>query len=224
MLAAETSEFELTLAKARHELFQRRAAGTDASGAPVVDKQATTTVRSLRTARPPPTPVAPVARVTRVTPVTRLTPLKPQASQGLASASRGQAGRLTLRHLLESWKVKQSRHRTIQTFETAVNEFHVLHGPLAAEDITRSHARRYRDVLVERRLSDGTFGNRLGFLGTLLRFGQVELIEHVLGNPFERIPVNGGKRQRAAKDRRAYSVAELNVLFSSKLYTHVRAD
>jgi integrase len=141
-----------------------------------------------------------------------------QASAPQASTSSRAAG-MTMRHLLESWKVKQTRHRTVQTFETAVDEFHTLHGPLAAQDITREHARRYRDTLVERKLSDGTIANRLGFLGTLFRFGQVELIEHVLGNPFERIPVHFGQRQRVEKDRRAYTQQELSTIFSSKLYT-----
>jgi integrase len=212
LLAAELGEFELSAAKARSELAKRAAA---AAGAPSVSAQQSS--RQVRepsgsgaaSASPAPLPV---------TPVTPVTAAAGHAAARQASISSHAAG-MTLRHLLESWKVTQTRHRTIQTFETAVDEFHTLHGALAAQDITREHARRYRDTLVERELSDGTIGNRLGFLGTIFRFGQVELIEHVLGNPFERIRINGGKRQRVAKDRRAYTQQELNTIFSSKLYT-----
>jgi integrase len=125
----------------------------------------------------------------------------------------------TLLHLFEFWKVGQTRPRTIQTVKNTVLEFHGLCGSMAAESICRQHARAYRDQLIEKHLADGTIENRLGFLSTLFRFGQIELIEHVPGNPFERIPVNGGMSLRAEKDRRAYNVGELNKLFSSRLYT-----
>lgn len=137
-----------------------------------------------------------------------------------AGATQNQAPRQpTLLHLFEFWKVGQTRPRTIQTVENAVLEFHELIGPHAAESITRHHARTYRDHLIERHLSDGTIENRLGFLSTLFRFGQIEHIEHVPGNPFQRIPVNGGQSLRAEKDRGGYNVGELNKLFGSPLYT-----
>jgi integrase len=125
----------------------------------------------------------------------------------------------TLLHLLESWAIKQTRRRTINVVRKTVLEFHEFSGSLAAEAITRQHARAYRDSLIEKQLSDVTISNRIGFLSTLFRFGQIELIEHVNANPFERIPVNGGMSLRAEKDRRAYSMAELNTLFASRLYT-----
>jgi integrase len=205
-LAAEVSEFELTLAKARRTLALSQVEGID-SGCALAAGKPSSSKRRNHDAK------AASAEAERVTSVTL-----PRTRTPASAAARSQSAPLTLRHLLESWKVKQSRHRTIQTFEGAVNEFHALHGALAAEDITRAHARRYRDMLVERKLSDGTIANRLGLLRTVFRFGQLELIEHILGNPFERIPVNSGMRQRVVKDRRAYSVAELNTVFSSKLY------
>ncbi len=125
----------------------------------------------------------------------------------------------TLLTLFEFWQVKQSRTRTIQAVKNTVLEFQEKNGSLPAESITREHARTYRDLLIEKHLSDGTIENRIGFLSTLFRFGQVEIIEHVLANPFERIPVNGGQSLRAEKDRRAYQVSELNTLFKSRLYT-----
>lgn len=137
------------------------------------------------------------------------------------SAEPGKPGAIqpTLLHLFEAWRVGQTRPRTIQTVKNTVLEFHELHGSMAAERISRQHARSYRDHLIERHLSDGTIENRLGFLSTLFRFGQIEHIEHVQGNPFQRIPVNGGQSLRAEKDRRAYNVSELNKLFVSPLYT-----
>lgn len=136
-----------------------------------------------------------------------------------AARQMGSKGGLTLRHLYEHWKVGQTRRRTMQSVEKAVNEFHELHGQLRVDDITRQHARDYRDVLIEQSLSAGTIENRIGFLSTLFRFGQQELIEHLIGNPFERIIVLTNKNKRVVKDRRAYTVKELNKLYESPLYT-----
>lgn len=142
----------------------------------------------------PPTPAS-----LRPSPATNLPP--PQ--------SNSQRGRIqpTLLHLFEDWKRKQARPRTIGAVQNAVLEFHELHGSLPVEAINRQHARDYRDALVERRLSDGTIENRIGFLSTLVRHGQMEMVEHVLANPFERIEVYGGQGVRTPKDRRAVSVA-----------------
>jgi hypothetical protein len=60
--------------------------------------------------------------------------------------------------------------------------------------------------------------NRLGFLSTLMRHGMTELVEHLTGNPFERIDPTGAKGKRAPKNRRAYAISELNLLFASRLY------
>jgi integrase len=68
-------------------------------------------------------------------------------------------------------------------------------------------------------LSDGTIENRLGFLSTLVRHGQMEIVEHVLATPFERIEIYGGQGVRTPKDRRAFDVSELNLVYASKLYT-----
>jgi site-specific recombinase XerD len=125
----------------------------------------------------------------------------------------------TMRHLYEAWQVTQTRPRTLGAYKTAVEEFEQLHGPMTADVIGREHARRYRDQLIERELSRGTIVNRVGFLATLFRFGQQELIEDIAGNPFERVTVVTAKRSRPSKERRAFTVDELNQIFSSKLYT-----
>jgi hypothetical protein len=134
-------------------------------------------------------------------------------------ASPGILRPVTMLHLFEDWKLKQTRPRTVNSVHTAVMEFRTLHGQLAVADITKAHARGYRDVLIERSLSKGTVENRLGFLATLIRHGMQELVEQLTVNPFERIAVTGAKGLRAPKDRRAYDVHELNRLYSSKLYT-----
>lgn len=147
---------------------------------------------------------------------------KDSARQQVSSQPAGIKGPLqrpSMLHLFEDWKRKQDRPRTIAAVHTAVMEFRTLHGPLAVEDITKAHARDYRNHLVERMLSKGTIENRLGFLSALVRHGMLELVEDLARNPFERIAVLGAQRQRVAKDRRAYDVAELNTLYASKLYT-----
>ena len=147
-----------------------------------------------------------------------LTATSPNVAVSKAKTSRV-VNKPTLLTLFEFWAVKQTRSRTIQAVKTSVLEFHETNGSLAAEAITREHARTFRDHLIEKHLSDATIENRIGYLSTLFRFGQVEIIEHVLANPFERIPVNGGQSLRAEKDRRAYQVSELNTFFMSRLYT-----
>lgn len=127
--------------------------------------------------------------------------------------------RPSMLHLFEDWKRKQTRPRTVNAVHTAVMEFRTLHGQLAVDELTKAHARAYRDYLIERSLSKGTVENRLGFLATLLRHGMKEMVEHLVVNPFERIEVTGATGVRVPKDRRAYDVSELNTLFASRLYT-----
>ncbi|NWG74068.1 MAG: site-specific integrase [Rubrivivax sp.] len=141
-----------------------------------------------------------------------------------AAMSPGIAGinavvRPTMLHLFEDWKRKQTRVRTINAVRTVVLEFRAMHGALPVEEITKAHARAYRDFLIERRLSRLTVENRIGFLATLVRHGMREMVEALAVNPFEGIDVSAAQGERAPKDRRAYSVAELNHLYASRLYT-----
>lgn len=125
----------------------------------------------------------------------------------------------TLLHLLEDWKLTQTRHRTINAYQTAVLEFRELHGSIQVDVITRPMARAYRDHLIEQGLSKGTIENRIGFLSTLVRHGMTELVEHLPGNPFDNIGVVGATGLKPVKNRRAYEVWELNLLYASELYT-----
>lgn len=225
LLAVEVSEFDLAVALVRRQAARERTAvhGTVMPQASVSSTREQTSTTSLQASQTEFGEVlhrragqvkARTAKSKAISAVA-LAQQAPVPPTRVASA----AIRPTLRHLFEFWKIHQTRHRTIQSVETAVTEFHALVGALAAEDVTRQHVRAYRDSLIERSLSDSTILNRIGFLATLFRSGQVELIEHVLGNPFERIPVNGGKSLRVGKDRRAYTMSELNHIFSSRLYT-----
>ena len=151
---------------------------------------------------------------TSVAVVTRGQP--PQEAKGVGVLK---GPKQTMLHLFEDWKRTQTRHRTIGSVETAVLEFRELHGPVAVETITRAMVRAYRDQLLERNLARGTIENRLGFLSTLVRYGMNELVEHMTGNPFERIEIVGAVGLKPGKKRRAYETWELNQLFASLLYT-----
>ena len=106
-------------------------------------------------------------------------------------SSRDVGQRVTMQHLFEDWKRKQTRLRSINSVRTAVMEFRTVTGMLPVEELTKQHARQYRDELIQRRLSKLTVENRLGFLSTLMRHGMRELVEHLHFNPFEHIDVVG---------------------------------
>lgn len=197
MLRAEVAHFDMRVAQAREELAAKWAADLKAKMA-----RAAPVRQAARGDEKP----------TRATPAPAVGLSASRSRRSSATCSQ------TMRHLYEAWRVTQTRPRTLGAYETAVQEFEVLHGPMTADAIGREHARRYRDQLVERGLSRGTIVNRVGFLATLFRFGQQELIENIVGNPFERVTVVTAKRTRAAKERRAYTVDELNRIFGSKLY------
>lgn len=227
MLAVEIAEFELQVNKLRREAARSHPAideGYRSAVAAAVDKQEqplTRTGKPLNDKGPRPETNGSAHQLKRKGASAQgpAKGVRKMASSPQAPRHRVSKGALTLRHLYEHWKVGQTRRRTMQSVEKAVNEFHELHGQLRVDDITRQHARDYRDVLIEQSLSEGTIENRIGFLSTLFRFGQQELIEHLLGNPFERIIVLTSRNKRVVKDRRAYTVKELNKLFESPLYT-----
>lgn len=191
MLRAEVAHFDMRVAQAREGMATQWAADL---------KEKMLKAAPVRTSAIVSAPASPLVAMKPATP-------------------KGPNCSYTMRHLFEAWKVTQTRPRTLGAYQTSVEEFEKLHGPLTADVIGRQHARRYRDQLVESGLSRGTIVNRVGFLATLFRFGQQELIEELTGNPFDRVMVVTAERKRALKDRRAYTVEELNRIFASKLYT-----
>lgn len=124
---------------------------------------------------------------------------------------------VTLYLLLEDWKLTQTRPRTITTVENALEEFARCAGVVVVEQLTRNHARKYRDLLIEKGLSKSTIENRLGFLATLFRHGQKELIEHLHINPFDHIEIRA-QPTRPPKNRRAFENSELSRIVHSSLY------
>lgn len=142
----------------------------------------------------------------------------PAAEPPASGAARRQDRRPTMLHLLEDWKLKQTRVRSIAAVESVVMDFRKLLGPLAVEDITRQHARAFRDQLIERQLGVRTIENRIGYLSTLFRHGQREIVEHLALNPFENMAIQSVTVARPPKERRAYEIAELNRLYASPLF------
>ena len=244
MLAVEVSEFEFTLARFRRERAAKLA-GVEAKLAPgqTLSGQATFAAtthadreperlelfraleRQLESLRALIPQVAnPVQTSKAASPTSNPTATSKKSAATLdtnqePSPKSNRKIQLTMMHLLEDWKRKQTRHRTVNAVTAVVSDFRDLHGPMPVHDITRQHARDYRDQLIERRLSRGTIENRLGFLSTLVRHGMVEIVEDLPSNPFEKIDLTGANGARPAKNRRAYSIKELNLLFASALYT-----
>jgi len=231
-LAVEATEFELAIAKCRRDRASS-VAGVQAAKAIVAatapdehsnaSAEPTDPLAILRaveeslerlrqlaaSAQPQRHGVQPLAEEPRPTSKPQSAP-RPTATPNPAADAKAPAKRglrPTLLHLFEDWKLKQTKHRTISAVQTAVMEFRTLTGPLAVEDITR------------RRLSNGTIENRIGFLSTLVRHGRAELDEHLTGNPFENLVFSGGQVLRAEKERRVYDAAELNLVYSTRLYT-----
>lgn len=244
-LAVEVTEFELRLAQLRKEMAGEvaRAAGYGNARPPTLQKAvnisrgtevvpATMTLVPLaasdRSSAKPAHVQAPGNRQRRVATEPsagraasdpKCVPRSPR-TEPLRSGQYTSSTSMTMLHLLEDWKLKQTRPRTVAAVEKTVVEFRSVCGSLLpVQDITKGHARAYRDHLIEQQLSKGTIENRLGFLSTLVRHGMRELVEDLVRNPFEGVEVIGAKGLRVPKERRAFSIKELNLIFSSRLYT-----
>ena len=222
-LAVEVAEFELRAAAARRELASQTTDDWPGRRKPgpvsQAQEQAAGAPSDAVHASPAPKAVVPPA----ARPDTR----RRDDSQAVAAAAKSTpaqpsrrqlAQRPTMLHLFEDWKRGQTRARSVAAVHTTVMEFRTQHGPIAVEELTKAHARAFRDQLIERGLSKSTILNKLGFLSTLVRHGQRELVEHLVLNPFERIPVMTTLSKNKPKERRAYTVPELNQLYASKLY------
>jgi hypothetical protein len=68
-------------------------------------------------------------------------------------------------------------------------------------------------------VTKATIESNIGYLGTLFRHGQRELVEHLKDNPFEGIDFAGARETGADEDRRPFEEHELQLLFNSPLYT-----
>jgi hypothetical protein len=209
-LAVEVTEFELKVAQLRRERADEfaRALGCLASKAESPSSSAVATEKMPPVPEPESTERWAPARVTHRASLPRPVQHRPKIAAGGmppkppsdVPAAKVAAGRhlthapaVTMLHLFEDWKLKQTRPRTIGAVEKAVLEFRNVCGPLNVYEIEKAHARAYRDNLIEASLSKGTIENRLGFLSTLVRHGMKELAEDLVKNPFERIDVVGAQ-------------------------------
>lgn len=235
-LAVEVTEFELKVAQLRRE-----SADEFARALGCISKSSSPSSNAVATGKPQ--VIAAASQSTEVRAPARATPQanlprpvqhwpkiagggmrpKPPSDAPAVKVAVGRqlthAPAVTMLHLFEDWKLKQTRPRTIGAVEKAVLEFRSVCGPLNVYEIEKAHARAYRDSLIEASLSKGTIENRLGFLSTLVRHGMKEMAEDLVKNPFERIDIVGAQGLRTPKNRRAFSMKELNMLFESALYT-----
>lgn len=139
----------------------------------------------------------------------KLTPEQPSSARSLP----------TMRDLFLAWEKKQTRARTINTYENGVAEFEAIHGAMPVVSIEPRHVREYRDWLLETRLMRGTAENRIGGLATLVTFGQKEIVDKVNKNPFSQIDLSMFPVKPPSEERRAYATRELKTLFNSKIFT-----
>lgn len=139
----------------------------------------------------------------------KLTPQQPSSAKSLP----------TMREIFLAWIKKQTRTRTINTYETCVAEFEAIHGAMPLISIEPWHVRQYRDWLLETKVMRGTAENRIGGLATLFSFGKIEIVDKATQNPFSLIDLSMFPTTRPSDERRAYAASELNLLFRSKLYT-----
>lgn len=126
----------------------------------------------------------------------------------------------TLTDYLTVWE--NAKERPLKTRETAsrmVEMWNELMGDMPAALITKELAKEFRDKLMEQQLSAATIRNRLGLLRAVVNnYFEEKHIEGVV-NPFHKIRVNdAGQRKRAAKDRRAFDMWELNTLYSLSFF------
>lgn len=111
--------------------------------------------------------------------------------------------------------------KTVWETKTTIKRFETLCGSLALSEITASHARTFRDHLIDNdKLARKTVRTYLGFLRTLVAFAIADGIVNLASNPFADVRV--GKLSAAAhrrKRRRSFTPTELNVVFQSPIYT-----
>lgn len=143
----------------------------------------------------------------------KLTPLElPMAPRSLP----------TLLDVHAAWRRKQTEVRTIETYESFVAEFESVVGALPVVALTSEHANAYRDYLVERGLARETIRNRLGGLGTIVRYGCSIALCATDRNPFDGINLDAIPARPAHEERRAYEPSELVQLFGSAMYVAER--
>ena len=157
---------------------------------------------------------------------------------------KGSSSSITLQNLFDKYKKeKQLPEKTINEYQKAISRFTGVFGNVSAENINGSMAREFKDLLiktpksltreqqqlslkklvniidgnVEQTLSDSTINKQLGSLSTLLQWSyNNSYLNDNWSNPFKGKTV---KRKGFNVDRQPFSNADLQVIFSSDVYT-----
>lgn len=125
----------------------------------------------------------------------------------------------TMLDILEHWASDKTNQRTVDTYRGFVAEFEHVAGALPCVAIQGEDADTLVGRLAGRECSRETAENYLGGLATIFRHGITQrLVPQGSLNPFEHCHIDIAKRARS-QDRRGYELAELNVFFTSRLYT-----
>ena len=124
----------------------------------------------------------------------------------------------TMLNLHDKWKEGKTNQRTIDTYRGFVAEFEALVTALPVASITLSHGDALRDHLVQQGLNKATIINYVDGLATLFRNGMKKGLVLRDDNPFDKVDMDGIPDRLESEKRRAFSVAELNILFNSSLY------
>jgi site-specific recombinase XerD len=128
----------------------------------------------------------------------------------------------TMQDAVTAWKKSQSRPKTIDTYERFVVEFESVVGRVPIVALGREHVFSYREFLQTKELKRETVKNRIGGLATLYEYAVAEAAAHEMlfgkTNPFASLRLDAFDETPLHEERRPYSLAELNQLFSSPLY------
>jgi integrase len=122
-----------------------------------------------------------------------------------------------LSDLFEYWQTQHKRKpRTLLEFKTAVARFNKLHGEMPAATIGKAHLVKFKDSLIGRGLARATVVKQLAALRAILQLAVDN--EKLKANPASGVRMPKVKMKEKA--RLPFSVADLNVIFQSPIFTH----
>ena len=127
-----------------------------------------------------------------------------------------QGSTLTLLQIIPKWKLDNApKLKTIGEWEYTVKLFHELNTALPIDQIEKKHIVAFKDKRLEAGLSVSTVTKHLSALKSLLQYSVDN--DLLTTNVASGVRVRGAKVSAAA--RLPYSIEELNIIFSSPIYT-----
>lgn len=127
-----------------------------------------------------------------------------------------QGSTLTLSHVIPKWTLDNApKLKTIGEWEYTVKLFHELHTALPLDQIEKRHIVAFKDNRLEAGLSAATVTKHLSALKSLLQYSVDN--DLLSSNVASGVRVRGAKVSAAA--RLPYSIEDLNIIFSSPIYT-----